>query len=182
MSTTAPPIALRIAPLQDTELTEEQRELLMRREPKRVLNIFRTLVRHPDLYRAFGRFGQHILGANTLDARSREMLILRIGLLCKCAYEVHQHTSIGKRAGLTDAEIERLSVGPGAPEWTAHERALLQAADELHAQQRIGDATWEALRKDLNEKQLIDLVFTVGQYTMVSMALSTFGVQIEPAS
>lgn len=172
----------RIAPLSDAEGTEEQRELLAKGGPSRQLNIFRTLVRYPELYRAFMRFGGHILGNNSLDPRTRELLILRAGHLSKCAYEVHQHNRIGKAAGLSDAELERIAVGPSAPEWTPRERALLQAADELHGHQKISDATWATLVKELSEKQLMDLVFTVGQYTMVSMFLSTFGVQIERAS
>lgn len=171
----------RIAPLTEAELSEEQRELLSKGGRVRDLNIFRTLVRYPELYRAFMRFGGHILGTSSLDPRSREILILRAGHLSKCAYEVHQHNRIGKLAGLNDAELERIAVGPSAPEWTERERTLLQATDELHGQQRISDATWAALSKDWNDKQLMDLVFTVGQYTMVSMFLSTFGVQIEEA-
>jgi alkylhydroperoxidase family enzyme len=171
----------RIAPLTEAELNEEQRELLSKGGRTRDLNIFRTLVRYPELYRAFMRFGGHILGGSTLDPRSREILILRAGHLSKCAYEVHQHNRIGKHAGLNAEELERIAVGPSAPEWTERERTLLQAADELHGQQRIADATWAALSKDWNDKQLMDLVFTVGQYTMVSMFLSTFGVQIEEA-
>jgi 4-carboxymuconolactone decarboxylase len=171
----------RIAPLTEAELSEEQRELLSKGGRVRDLNIFRTLVRYPELYRAFMRFGGHILGTSSLDPRSREILILRAGHLSKCAYEVHQHNRIGKLAGLNDAELERIAVGPSAPEWTERERTLLRAADELHGQQRVSDATWAALSKDWNDKQLMDLVFTVGQYTMVSMFLSTFGVQIEEA-
>lgn len=171
----------RIAPLTDAEQNDEQRELIGKGGPARQLNIFRTLVRYPELYRAFMRFGGHILGKNTLDARSREILILRAGHLSQCAYEVHQHNRIGKLAGLSDAELERIAVGPSAPEWSARERTLLQAADELHGHQFISDATYAALAKDWNEQQLMDLVFTVGQYTMVSMFLSTFGVQIERA-
>jgi len=171
----------RIAPLAEAEQTEEQRELLSKGARTKDMNIFRTLVRHPELYRAFMRFGGHILGSNSLDPRSRELLILRAGHLSKCAYEVHQHNRIGKLAGLSDAELERIAVGPSAPEWSERERTLLRAADELHGQQRISDATWAALSKDWSEKQLMDLVFTVGQYTMVSMFLSTMGVQIEEA-
>jgi 4-carboxymuconolactone decarboxylase len=179
---TQPSIAQpRIAPLTETECNEEQRELIAKGGPMRQLNIFRTLVRHTALYRAFMKFGGHILGANTLDPRSRELLILRAGHLSKCAYEVHQHNRIGKSVGLGDAELERIAVGPSAPEWSARERTLLQAADELHGHQKISDATWAVLVKDWNEQQLMDLVFTVGQYTMVSMFLSTFGVQIERA-
>lgn len=171
----------RIAPLTEAEWTDEQRELLSKGPRTKDLNIFRTLVRYPELYRAFMRFGGHILGGSSLDPRSREILILRAGHLSACAYEVHQHNRIGKMAGLSDAELERIARGPSAPEWSERDRTLLRAADELHGRQRISDATWAALSKDWNDKQLMDLVFTVGQYTMVSMFLSTMGVQIEEA-
>jgi alkylhydroperoxidase family enzyme len=171
--------APRIPPLADAEFDDAQRELIAKRGNAPILNIFRTLVRHPVLYKAFTKFGSHILGTNTIDPRKREILILRVGHLCKCPYELHQHTAIGKRVGLTDLELERIAEGPTAPGWTPLESAMLQATDELHKDQRVSDATWNALKQELNEKQLMDLVFTVGQYTMVSMALSTFGVQIE---
>jgi len=169
----------RIMPLNDAEWTDEQRELLTRGNPQRVLNIFRTLARHIDFYRRWLPFGNHVLLKSTLPARDREILILRIGHLCKSGYEFHQHTAIGKRAGLTDEEIERIKIGPGASAWQAFDRALLQAVDELHRDAFIADATWTAVSERYDSKQLIDLVFTVGQYTMVSMALNTFGVQIE---
>jgi alkylhydroperoxidase family enzyme len=171
----------RIAPLPEHEWSDEQRELLTRGSPARVLNIFKTLVRHPDLYKRWTPFGNHILFKSSLPARDREIAILRIGHLCRSGYEFHQHTRVGKAAGLSDADIERTKIGATAEGWTQAERALLQATDELHRDSFIADATWEALTQHYNEKQVIDLVFTVGQYTMVSMALNTFGVQIEDA-
>ena len=51
--------------------------------------------------------------------------------------------------------------------------------DELHDDAFISDATWDGLTKRYNTNQMFDLVFTVGQYTMVSMALNSFGVQLE---
>ena len=169
----------RIPPLPQQEWSEEQRELLTRGNPARVLNIFKTLVRHPDLYKRWMPFGNHILFKSSLSARDREIAILRVGHLCRSGYELHQHTRVGKAAGLTDADIERIKVGTTADGWTDAERSLLQATDELHRDSFITDPTWSTLTQHYNEKQVIDLVFTVGQYTMVSMALNTFGVQIE---
>ncbi|HKU14427.1 MAG TPA: carboxymuconolactone decarboxylase family protein [Steroidobacteraceae bacterium] len=169
----------RLAPLAPQEWSEEQRELLTRGNPPRVLNVFATLARHPDLFRRWMPFGNHVLFKSSLPAREREMAILRIGWLCRSGYEFHQHTRIGKASGLSDAEIERLKLGPDAPGWTEPESALLHAVDELHADQFIGDGTWQELSKYYDTKQVIDLVFAVGQYTLVSMALNSFGVQIE---
>ena len=56
---------------------------------------------------------------------------------------------------------------------------LLRAADELHDDQFITDATWKELRSHFTEKQCMDVVFTAAQYTQVSMLLNTFGVQLD---
>jgi alkylhydroperoxidase family enzyme len=169
----------RIAPLPESQWTEQQREALTRGNPPRILNIFRTLIRHPDLYRHWLPFGNHVLFKSTLAPRERELAILRVGWLCRSAYEFHQHTRIGKAAGLTDADIERVQKSAQDPDWSPADRALLQAVDELHEDSFVTDATWQALTAHFSEQQLIDLVFLVGQYTLVSMALNTFGVQIE---
>ena len=69
--------------------------------------------------------------------------------------------------------------GPDASGWDEHDRVLLRATDELMADHFISDPTWTALCEHWNELQRIDLIFTVGQYCMISMALNSFGVQIE---
>jgi hypothetical protein len=71
---------------------------------------------------------------------------VRVGHLCRSGYEFHQHTRIGKAVGLDDAAIERIKSGPDAHGWSAREAALLRAVDELHADQFIGDATWQVSR------------------------------------
>ena len=172
----------RVAPLPPADWNDEQRELLTRGNPSRVLNVFATLVRHQDLYRRWMPFANHVLFKSSLPPRERAMAILRIGWLCRSGYEFHQHTRIGLEAGLSDAEIERIKSGPTAAGWSEAESALLRAVDDLHGDQFISDETWPRLLEHYNERQVIDLVFAVGQYTLVSMALNSFGVQIESQS
>jgi alkylhydroperoxidase family enzyme len=167
----------RISPLPVDEMDAESR-VKMGDGP--VLNIFRTLAQHPKLMKRWLVFGNHVLGRSSLPPREREILILRIGWLCRSAYEWGQHVKIGLGSGLSQAEIDRIPLGAEATGWTDLERALLRATDELHADAFISDATWAALAKHLNVHQLMDLVFTVGQYNLVSMALNSFGVQPEP--
>ena len=167
----------RVAPLADDQL---EPELRVRFGQGPVLNIFRTLANHPALAKRWLVFGNHILAKSTLPAREREIVILRIGWLCRAGYEWGQHVGIGKAAGLTDEEIARIAKGPDAPGWSADDRALLRATDELHADAFVSDATWAELSKRWSTQQLMDLIFTVGQYNLVSMALNTLGVQPEP--
>jgi 4-carboxymuconolactone decarboxylase len=170
----------RIPPLTEQEWSAEQREILTRTQPAvQVLNIFRTLVRHADLYKHWLPFGHQILFKSTLPAREREILILRVGHLCDAGYEFHHHVAIGKQAGLTDEDIQAIQEGAEARPWTDFERLLIRAVDELHHDTFITPATWQGLAQRYTTTQLIDLVFTVGQYTLVSMALNSFGVQLE---
>jgi alkylhydroperoxidase family enzyme len=171
----------RIAPLPDSALSPEQKEMLAPIAANgRVLNIFRTLIHAPKALRGFLEWGNYILSRrNDLPAREREIVILRIGFLCKSGYEWTQHHAIGLRAKLTEDEIARIKKGAGAPGWSGPDAALLRASDELHNGQFITDATWAELGKHFTEKQCMDVVFTAGQYTQVSMMLNTFGVQLD---
>jgi hypothetical protein len=80
---------------------------------------------------------------------------------------------------LSDAELERVQAGPDAAGWEALDADLVRAADELHADARIGDGTWSRLSAHLRQEQLLDLVFLVGCYDVLAMVFKTFGVQLE---
>ncbi|QKG70757.1 carboxymuconolactone decarboxylase family protein [Erythrobacter mangrovi] len=178
--------APRIEPLEMDRLDEEQAAVLAPfADPAnkvgggRVLNIFRTLARAPKALTGFLAWGNYILSRrNALPPREREIVILRTGWLCRSGYEFAQHRRIGLDCGLTAEEVERIKAGPGAPGWTPIEAAMLRAADELVADHFVSDATWAALA-ELGDKGRMDIVFTVGQYTQVSMLLNSFGVQLE---
>ena len=174
--------APRIPPVQDGEASEAQRAIMApMAERGPVLNVFRTFVQEPDAAKAFLAWGGYILSKrNAVDPREREIAILRTGFLCRSGYEWTQHKRIGLGAGLTEAEVAAIKAGPGDPSWGELDRLILQATDELVGDKFVADATWTALGKHFSRKQLMDLVFTVGQYTQVSMFLNTFGVQLEP--
>ncbi|MET0274917.1 MAG: carboxymuconolactone decarboxylase family protein [Phenylobacterium sp.] len=169
----------RIEPLSDAEMGPEQHEALKDFGDGPLLNIFRTLARAPKALSRFNAWGGYVLSRrNDLPAREREIVILRVGFLCKAGYEFTQHTRIGLASGLTADEIERIKRGADAG-WSAPDAALIRATDELHADQFITDATWAELGKHFSDKQRMDVVFTTGQYTQVSMILNSFGVQLD---
>jgi 4-carboxymuconolactone decarboxylase len=170
----------RVKPLEADEWDEQAREVMAPFVAQgRVFNIFKTLAHHPDLMRRWLVFANHVLGKSTLGVRERELVILRIGYLCQAGYEWGQHVEIARRAGMTDDEIRSAKTGPETPGIPELDRLLLQATDELHADAHISDATWAGLSNELTTQQLMDLVFTVGQYNLVSMALNTLGVQLD---
>ena len=172
----------RIPAILDGEFTGDQRAALgAMADARPLLNIYRTLAHAPKALARFLQWGAYVLSRrNGLSAREREIVILRTGFLCKSGYEFAQHSEIGRAAGLTDVEIAAVKVGVDAPVWSPADMALIRATDELHRDQFIGDATWADLQRHFDRKQCMDVVFTVGQYTQVSMMLNSFGVQLEP--
>lgn len=170
----------RIPPVQKANWTPEQRELLQGYEDAgRLYNVYTTMANYPDLMRDWIVFASHVLRRNSLPERDREILILRIGWLCQSEYEWAQHVRLGRGVGLTDKDVDNIMKGPDASGLSETDRLLLKATDELHEDAFISDATWNALAKIYDQKQMMDIVFTVGEYNLVSMALNSFGVQLD---
>lgn len=144
-----------------------------------LFNIFKVLAHHPALVKRWTPFAGHILGKQTLPFRDRELLILRIGWLNQAEYEFAQHELIAKRGGISDADIARLKEGPKAAGWSDKEATLLQVADDLFENSVVSDTTWAAMAKSYSTEQMMDAVFTVGQYNLVSWALNSFGVPLD---
>jgi alkylhydroperoxidase family enzyme len=145
-----------------------------RRNPAGAGNLLSTLVRHPKLTRAFLRFNNHLLFSSTLPPRLREIAVLRVAHRSSCEYEWRHHADMGRDAGLTDDVIDGIQRGEASDDL---DRAVLNAVDELTDQSIVSDATWAALSEHLDERQRMDLVFTIGCYGALAMAINTFGVE-----
>ncbi len=171
----------RITPLAPEEYPEEVAGLLssIRELIGYDMNFFSTLARYPKLYKRFTVFGNHVRMKSSLRSRDRELLILRTCWLCDGTYDFTHHLTVGRALGIEGDEVERIKQGPDADGWSDFEAALLRAADELHADSFVSDATWSTLAARYSTEQLMDVVFCVGQYVLVSMAVNTFGVQLE---
>ena len=159
----------------------EPRHPLPRRDADRpkALNALGTFARYPALTRAFHTFNGHVLFASTLSTRQRELLVLRVAWVRRCTYEWAQHVVLARDAGLASDEIARVAEGADGTGWSPLERAMLSAVDELLGDAMVADATWTALATELDEQQLMDLVFTVGAYDALAMAFLSLGVELD---
>ena len=126
------------------------------------------ILRHPGLYAKFGDWGLELLAKGSLPARERELAILRTGWLRRAPFEFGEHAAFAKRLGMTADEIEQVKRGSAHPAWNEKDRAILRAAEELHADTMISDDTWSVLARHFDQKQLIELPFLIGHYTMVA--------------
>jgi alkylhydroperoxidase family enzyme len=143
------------------------------------LNIHNVFAQHPDLLCAWMPFRNHVVRTSTLTGRQRELLILRNAHNTKARYEWDHHVVRGRDAGLTDTEIARVRQGPEAPDWTEEEALLLRTADDMSAGQRLSDATWHDLCAAFDDRQILDVIVTVGMYMLLSTVVNTGQVPME---
>ena len=181
----AEPSPVRIPPLPREQWTEAAREVFAYwGEPGAWDHGSRTnsqmvLANHPPLAMAFNRFGRHILIENSAPAWARELATLRIAWLMRSEYEWHYHVGYALNLGMTIEQIAAVGIGADAGSWNQLDTAVLRCVDELWSASRVTDATWAMLATHYDTPQLMDLVFTVGQYVMLGWGLAAFGVQIE---
>lgn len=183
----------RITPLPPGEWPEEMRAAIAAirpsnprqpmppRDPSRPkgLNVLGTFARYPALAQAFHTLTGHVLFGTALAPRERELLILRVATVRGSTYEWKQHVVLATDAGITSEEIDRIAAGADHESWSPLDRAMLGAVDELLADAKVAGPTWEVLASELDVEQLMDLVFTVGAYDLLAMALRSFGVPID---
>ncbi len=162
-----------------TNAPEDVRNLASNLPP---LNIFRMLPHAPTFLRGFGQLGTAILSQADLDARLRELIILRVGKRSPAPYEWQQHVPIGRSCGVSDDEIAALERGDvEAPCFSERDRVALKLTDELLAAPRASDATLAAMRAHFSDRELCEAVITIGFYMMVARFLETTGVDLEGA-
>lgn len=168
----------RVAPLAKGQRSPAQQEMLASRPD---YNVYKTLAQHVDLYNRWSPLGRFVMTGSSLPPREREMAMLRMGWLCQSEYEWAQHARIAKeQAGLTNEDIHRIAEGPTAAGWSEFDRTLLRMVDELRYDTMISDATWQALRTKYSVQQVMEAMYTASQYQLVSMALNSLGVQLDP--
>lgn len=138
--------------------------------------LFTTLARNRGLFRRWLLFASGLMPGGRLPRRDTELVILRVAHLCDCAYEWEHHVRLGRRAGLTPADLARVVAGPDAEGWTEREAALLRAAEELHARDAVAEDTWRVLERHLSPEDLIELCLLAGHYVMLAGALNSMGI------
>jgi AhpD family alkylhydroperoxidase len=143
-------------------------------------NIFTPLARHRGLFRRWLFFAAGLMPGGKLPRSDGELVILRVAHNTGCDYEWSHHERIGRRAGLSAEEVERVRSGPDAPGWSPRRQLLLRACDEMHAGGEIGDGTWSGLAAELDDRLLIELCLLIGHYEMLAMTLNTLRVQPDP--
>jgi len=178
----------RIAPLAGDELTDDALALatklrsLFGLTTSDLPNSVATMLHHPDMYRAQIEYVSQRMKASALSPRDMELIILRTGRLCRSDYIWGEHVTFGKKAGLTDEEIEWLTQGSAAPGWNERDRALCALVEELHETSFVSDETWAVIAAHFTAKQIIELLTIIGTYHEVAFVYNAVRVRLIPGN
>lgn len=160
-------------------LTPEFQTLLAAKHP---LNLYRMLPRlGPAASSGFVALGGALLRDGRLDPVLREVAILRVGHISKASYEVHQHTRIGRRAGMSDALLAAVKTGADTPGLTPAEALVMRYTDEVVAKVKADDALFGEVVATFGEDQAAELTMVIGFYMMVCRFLENMEIPIETA-
>ena len=176
----------RIAPLEPSAITPEVRDKVNKLRAGLgagpwvgdLPDITATMARAPELMDAQEVLANYLFRGK-LSVRDRELAILRLAWLCQAPFEWGEHVKVAKRlAGISGEEIERVQAGSSAPGWSAHDRALVSAVEELVGDAMITDETWAVLARDLTEQQLLELPVLIGHYQGVAYLQNSVRVRL----
>ena len=179
-TTGTPPISSpRIDRVERPYTAAEAAILVPRERNGEVLGVWSTCANAPRLCNAWLEFTDYLLRESSLPIRDRELLILRIGYLNQGAYEWAAHRGLALSVGINEDELKDITTGSSADSWSEWDSALLKAAEELHEAALVSEETWATLSRQYDKRQMMEVVFTVGQYNLVAMYLNSLGVQFE---
>ena len=140
-----------------------------------------ALAHQPALLSPFLGWAAALALKGTLPLRDHELLALRVAWNCRSAFEWDEHVGYARSAGMADAEIEAIKLGSADPRWSPGEAALLDAADQLGRDCAISEETWGRLSAHYDSAALVETIFIVGQYTMLSMVANGLGIPADVA-
>ncbi|WP_321395941.1 carboxymuconolactone decarboxylase family protein [Emcibacter sp.] len=177
---------LRISPLKRSEWTEGARDVFAvlggpeERENGPRYKIISVLAKHPQLMRPFLEYNRQLLMNSVLPGRERELIILYVGWTCRSAYEWLSHVREGLRSGvITEEDISALKQGSDSSHWADFERTLLRAVDQLRETHTLDDDLWTAISEKFDETQMLEFLFAVGNYILMSGVVNALRMPLE---
>lgn len=173
----------RLPYLNREDLPEADREIFDRLVEERktpVGNIFRMLAHTPNLLRRFLALGGELRNGTALEPKLRELALMTVGRLTGAEYEFTHHWNLARRVGVSREQLEHLDEFETSALFNDQERLVMRYALEATMNVRVSDATFEAPRKSLDTRRLMDLVQNVAFYNVVVRVLVPLGVEVEP--
>jgi AhpD family alkylhydroperoxidase len=139
--------------------------------------LYRALLNSGPVASGWERMLTAIRNRTGIPADLRELVILRIAVLNKAAFEFEAHAPIAAKAGVAPDKIAAIRDAELGAVFSAIERAVLEATDALTRDVSLPDPLFAALEAHFDAKGLVELIATIAAYNMVSRFLVAFRLE-----
>ena len=164
---------MRISPIRPgsrPELAAQEAQIMAERG--RVSPLYQVLLNSPPVAHGWEQMMSAIRNRNSLPAALRELVILRVAVLNRAAYEFDAHVPHALAGGASQAAIDATRQEPlPADVFSPDERLVLELTDTMTRAIDVPDALFERVRARFDDQGLIDVIATVASYNMVSRFL-----------
>lgn len=145
------------------------------------LSVFRIALHQPGMAAALHGMLEALLWKGVLDARLRELIIMRIGWVTGSVYEWTQHWRVARLLDVPERDLLAVQDWRSASHFGAAERAVLAATDETLRDGTISDETWAACQRALHGDPavLVELVAAIGNWRLFAALLRSLEVPLE---
>jgi len=145
------------------------------------LNIFRMMANAETMIKPAVKLGGAILSKQELGAKERELLILQVANLEGGEYEWNQHDPIAIGVGVPREQIDALTKGDITNQaFNEAEQALLVFSKGVIENVRVKDETFSAAHKHFSDREIVEVIFTIGFYMMMARLTEATQTDIDP--
>lgn len=130
--------------------------------------------------RVFLTYNGFLLQRGELPLRLRELAILRVAHNRRSAFFWGEHVKVAGDGGVPETDIAHLARGNYG--FGGADRLVLEATDEMLADDRVHGATWKRVVAELDTHAAMELIFVFGTYAMLAAAFQTWGLAPPPGS
>ncbi len=143
---------------------------------------FGVLMRSPGLAQKVCEAGAQVRLNSTLQSGERELAILAVSREKDAAYEWAAHVTVGRNAGLAEAAIEAVRNRGDVSGLDPNDRDIITFVRQLLQKNRVEQILFDALVERHDERWVVELAATVGQYQYISAINNTFDIQPAPGA
>ncbi len=134
---------------------------------------YNVLLRSPEVGQLAQQFGAHTRFESSLPLALNELAILMVARDWTAQFVWWAHRPMAQEAGLPIALIEAIATGRDAPEDLSDAvQAVHRFCRDLIRYRQVSDAVYADVVLHFEERGVVDLMATMGYYTLVCMALN----------
>jgi AhpD family alkylhydroperoxidase len=146
-----------------------------------VPNMFKVLAYSPDIAKGVAGFLKPLLSDGALPGWYKELVAVRVSMLCESEYAVRAHSISAQKKGASPAQIAAVADFEDGP-YREKEKMGFRLASRLHAGGRqVDDAFYQQLQSVFDDAALVELFLTAAAFEMFPRFIDGLRIPVTPS-